>query len=315
MTPPPPPNVVNHGEYLLVTRTVVVPAGPRPELWLIRPEGDNSHRIAMGTPEGPISPVRYNISGVWSHDGRVVHVIKGCDSQLSDVRLISGATVPIVTMTNKTADFVWSPDDATVAYWRFTGVDFICEQNSIDDTRDLLWMHADGVGKGVLRHDTHGLKPTAWWPNGSSVLAVKDDIWYSITVPGGAISVLQIDTPLLKLSPDGSRYAFLDQGHVRVCAVDCVLTLDLGAGNDFAWSPNGVAIAVSGATLRIVNPNNAASYTLYAAAVTKPSWSPQSNRIAFLKAPGSVYVAHAVPGGTVWPVVGTSNASNVQWQP
>jgi Tol biopolymer transport system component len=312
-----------HGRYLLALNHVSMPDDvSQPQALLLQPDGSGSHVIASGTAVGPLSPPNYNLAAVWARNGAKVHIIKGCDSRLSNVSALGGAEVPTVSMTNKDQGFLWSPDDTKIAYWHFTGVDEICEQNSVDDTVDLMVMNADGSNKRVLIHGLSkgDLTLQGWRPDGQALIAEFGNSWQTVNVSNGsAVGILGLPgtATRVEFSPGGTMIGYLNGGHAWVRAVLGALPSDLGAATDFAWKPDSTGMALLGSTLRVVNLGvSTTTTTVYAGAAAKATWSPDGLRIAFLKSytAGKVFVV-AATGGTVTVVPGPAAVTDVQWQP
>ena len=307
---------VIHGEYLLFVKNVDTPDYTRPEAWVVRPDGTGLRKVVEGWEIGGPSPPGRNLETVvWSHDGGSIHVVKGCDSRLSDIVVGSWGEKPLITMGEKAASFVWSPDDGNIAYYRFTGSDVICMQNSTDDTHDLMAMKGDGSAQTVVVHNAVGY--TEWWGHGFTILVRDGAAWSLVSIVDGASTPLVSGVSAVRLSPDGSLVAFIDAGHVKVRATSGGLgkLRDLGAGGHFAWSPDGKSIAVAGGFLKVFSTSTWTSSTPYALPASKPTWSPNSLKIAFITHTGGVSVL-SVKGGPVTPVPGVSGVNrDLQWQP
>jgi Tol biopolymer transport system component len=286
----------------------------QPQLWVIRPTGTGARKIAEGQAHGPLSPPNYNLDGVWSHDGSMVHVMKGCDSRLSNIAVHSWVETPVVNMGNKAAEFVWSPDDTKVAYFNYTNVQaVICMQGTIPTTHDLMVMNADGSARTVVLHNTDWYPYS--WPGASSVLLRDNPVWALMSIPGGAVTSLGISGWPAALSPDGASVAYISSGHVWVRAVTGGPVSDYGPGKDFAWSPDGESIAVTGTTLRVVTVATAASTTLYAHSTSLPTWSPDSTRVAFVKDHTDIYVQSITAANPKLVASGNEYIGDMQWQP
>jgi Tol biopolymer transport system component len=90
---------------------------------------------------------------------------------------------------------------------------------------------------------------------------------------------------------------------------------DYGPGSDFAWSPDGESIAVTGTTLRVVTVATAASTTLYAHPTSLPTWSPDSMRVAFVKDHTDIYVQSITAANPKLVASGEEYIGDMQWQP
>ncbi len=281
----------------------------------MKPDGSGARKIAEGVAVGPLSPPRYNLDALWSHDGSVVHIMTGCTPKLSDVPVAGGAAVPKAAMTDHDAGFLWSPNDSQIVYWHFTGADVICEQNGFTMASNLMVMNANGSGKKVVRPNIPwGFRVESWMAGGTALFAWNNGPWVKVAMANGAVTPIGLNTSLAKLSPNGLRVAYWSGGHVYVRLTSGGIAKDLGAGSSFAWRPNSSSVAVCGGTLRVVNVSTGVGATVYPFATLKPTWSPDGQRIAFVKSSGGIFVVGA-GGGTVTPVPGASTAGDVQWQP
>jgi hypothetical protein len=326
-TPTPKPFV--HGEYLLFIRLVTFRAGGfQPQLWVVRPDGSGLRMLAEGH-KATISPNAYDLAAVWSHDGTKIHVVRDCDSKLSDIRVSDWVETPIVTMGDKAADFVWSSDDSEIAYWLYTAADHICAQNSIDDTRDLMIMTSAGASQTAVSHNIGELRATSWWPTERSLLARDSGSLSRVSLPGGSATAMGITNvkwyPPAAVSPDGMRVAYMGtDDHVRTRAVAGGVIRDLGLGTGFAWSPDSTSLAVTGSTLRKCVAATGVCSGLYGSPTTLPTWSPNGANIAFVNTTTGQVLVIGASGGPVTPVPGalgftqTSYAfvrETLQWQP
>ena len=121
-TPGPTPAGV---QYLLYDSYESLPDDvSAPQALLIKPDGTGAHVIVQTAGLGPLSPPRYYLDAVWSHDGSVIHITTypgACVPHLSDLPIAGGPLVPKVTMTNHDWKFLWSPNDSQIAYRAFPG--------------------------------------------------------------------------------------------------------------------------------------------------------------------------------------------------
>jgi hypothetical protein len=311
---------LTHGEYLLVRKSISLPNDQfRAELWLTRPNGTGSRKIAEGYTTGVLSPPAYNLDGVWSHDGSVVHVMTGCDSQLSDVPVTGGAAVATASMTNKDAGFVWSPDDSKIAYWHFTGGDVICAQNGLTMARDLMVMNADGTGKTVVRQNIPwGTFTLQSWINSNYLLARYENDWVKIAVADGTLTHLNLpaDAPTAKVSPDQKRIAYhRSNGHIYVRATNGGVAVDRGTGTYFEWSPDSKLLAIGGVSLKVAGALTSDVTNIYNFSSEKLTWSPDSKYIAIRKTAGGGIFYIAAAGGPANYVPDTMTCYDVKWQP
>ncbi len=117
-----------------------------------------------------------------------------------------------------------------------------------------------------------------------------------------------------RVSPDGSHIAYLKGGDLHVRGIDGSGDKDFGPATDFAWRPDSGALAVFSGHLAVVNAGSGVVTVVCSYNGSKPSWSPDGSRIAFIRSTGGIYVVGA-SGGTVKAMPGTSKATYVQWQP
>jgi dipeptidyl aminopeptidase/acylaminoacyl peptidase len=307
-----------HGAYLLYETSVSFPDNSaQPQAWVVKPDGTASQMIAEGLRAGPLSPPRYNLDSVWAQTGSRIHLMKDCDSKLSDVAVGTWSTVAGPAMTDKDAGFIWSKDDKRVAYWHFTGQDVICEQNGFTMARDLIVMSTDGTSKTILVHGFgDSWSATAWTPDGTRLLVRNSSgNWLTINSTTGAMAPLGFSGTSAKISPDGTRIAYLSGGHAYARSLGGGIAKDLGAATDFAWRPDGAALALSGTTLKVVNATTATSVTIFNFSTKSPTWSPDGTKIAFIKSAGGGVLVIPAAGGSVTVIPGTSRATFVGWQP
>jgi dipeptidyl aminopeptidase/acylaminoacyl peptidase len=319
-----------HGQYLLFDSYKTLPGdSSQPQEWVIKPDGTGSKMIAQTAALGPMSPPRFYLDGVWSHNGAVVHLTKypgACVPHLSDLPIVGGPEVPKATVTNHDWNFLWSPNDSQVVYLHFNPQDEICEQNGDTMERDLAIMNANGSGKRTIRTNIPYMV-TGWLPNASALVGVNDaGAYFKVSLTDGSTTSLGFtadgvpDTISLhgreaKVSPNGSYIAYVKGGHLHVRAMSGATDKDLGAANDFSWRPDSASLAVCSGHLAVVNASTGVANVIYNFAVSKPTWSPDGSRIAFVKTSGGgIYVVGA-SGGVVKPMPGTSKAREVYWQP
>jgi hypothetical protein len=296
-----------HGEYLLVLKRVQFADGSiQAQLWVVRPDGTGLKELVAGHKQ-LVDPTDYDLAAVWSHDGTKIHVVRDCDSKISDFKVGTWSQKPIATMGNKAADFVWSPDDSQIAYWRYTSESVIC--GGSDYPNDLMVMKADTSGKTVIRPNTGYLRLVSYWPTGGALVANTDNSWYKVDVPGGALTPLDIQgVAAPKISPDGFKVAYgSTSGHVLIRDVLGGALTDLGAGDEYEWSPDSASVAVAGGgTLQMCDAANGGCSTIYSRSATHLTFSPDGRRIAFVDWPtGQVYVVNS-DGTGLAPVPGVS---------
>jgi hypothetical protein len=322
--PTPAPTLV-HGRYLLVIDRGADSAQTyKRTAMLIRPDGSDSRVLSSGTPTGLYQPYD-DLWAVWSHNATTIHLIRGCSPKLYDASVLGGSAVLKATMTDKDQGFVWSPNEAKIAYWHYTGVNVWCMQNSVDDTVSLMVMNANGSNKKVLypgAHMDNGLVLQGWTPDGTKLVVKFSTGWKTVDASTGAqVGILGAPTTASKVefSPDGQKIGYVNAGHAWVRPLLAVFATDLGEATDFAWKPDSSGMAVIGNTLRVSTFFPVATTTVYAGATRKATWSPDGAQLAFLKAGnpwmgGKVYVV-AATGGTAVAVPGPSNVNEVYWQP
>jgi Tol biopolymer transport system component len=321
-TLPPPaismPPLYTHGAYLLWTVSVPGPSDSyTPQAWLIKPDGSGARKVTDGASVGPYSPPPVNLDVSWSHDGSTIHVILWpmCHATIYDQPVSVGPATLKATMTIKDWYFTWSPTDSKIVYWHFSGADQVCEMNSIDGIHDLAIMTASGGSQTTIKANV-SYRVTDWLPNGSALIANGDNGgWYRVSPVDGSAVSLGVTAGSLKVSPDGTKIAFMVGSTLYVRALSGGASHSLGAATDYAWRPDGAALAVSAGTLKVVNATTFASTTVYPFATKSPSWSPDGTKIAFVKTSTSSILVATVATLAVTPVGGTSGAKSVSWQP
>jgi hypothetical protein len=312
------PPLYSHGMYLLWTKTV---AGPNytstPQAWLVKPDGTGLRLAAQGSTVGPYSPPPVNLDVVWSHDGSTIHVIHWpqCLAMIYDQPVGGGTPTLRATMTIKDWHFVWSPTDGKISYWHFSGQDIVCEQNSVDDIHDLMLMTAGGTQKITVKAHVN-YQVTEWVPDGSGAIARDDNsAWYRVNLYDGSAVALGVTASKLRISPDGTKIAWINNGTLYMRALSSVTVKNLGSAEDFAWRPDGGALALSSGTLKVVSATTYYTTTIYSFGTTSPSWSPDGTKIAFVKPSTYSVLVATVSTHAVVPVSGTYGATKVSWEP
>jgi Tol biopolymer transport system component len=309
-------------EILIPLEDIGLPA-TQPQLWLAEPDGTGVRKIFDGDLNGPLSPKRHNLDAVWAQDGSVIHITEYpdlCVPHLYDMSPTGGVPVARSVATNKDMQFVWSPDDSQIAYFHFTSEDFICEQNGSEVmTHSLMVMNADGSGPRVVKANAW-YEVTAWWPDGSALMAINPDTkrWYKVSLADGSASYLGVVGTYAEVSPNGAYIAYVHSGSLHVKTVEGGSDRNLGAQQPFAWSPTGSSLAVGGAQIWLVNPATGIGKVVYSGAASELTWSPDGTQIAFLHALGSgrVEIKVLIPKvGTIVTIPGVSSAISLDWEP
>jgi hypothetical protein len=307
-----------HGQYLLYDTDKSLPGDvSQPQEWVVKPDGSGARLVAEGIAVGPLSPPRFNLDAVWSHNGLILHLARyqdACTPHLSDVPASGGTETPKVTMTNHDGYFLWSPDDTRIAY-RHYHEDTICEQNGLSMINDLIVMNADGSGKHIIRTNIP-YQVTAWLPDGSGFVAHNDaGAWFKVNGIDGSTTPLGVTAGRLEVSPDGSKIAYQNGAHLYARNFSGGPVRDMGVHQDFAWAPTGPVLAIcTSSQLSSQSANSGVGLILYSGGCTSPSWSPDGKTIAFHKSTGWIAVVSST-GGAATNVATTSKAIEVDWQP
>ena len=118
-----------------------------------------------------------------------------------------------------------------------------------------------------------------------------------------------------KVSPDGSHIAYLKGGrparprHRAAAATRTWARQAISPGD-----PTASSLAVFSGHLAVVNASSGVVTVVCSYNGSKPSWSPDGSKIAFIRSTGGIFVVGA-SGGTVKAMPGTSKATYVEWQP
>ena len=308
---------IAHGVNLLYDGSKAGTGGAdQPQLWLIKPDGTGAKLIASGYMDGPYSPNRFNIDGVFSHNGQVLHILRypACIPHLVDMPSLGGAETAKVTLTTHDGYFLWSPDDKKIVY-RHYHEDEICEQNGLSMINDLVIMNADGSGKKTIRVDIP-YQVTAWLPDGSGLLAVNpSNVWMKVSLTDGVFTSIGIVADRADVSPDGTQIAYLKAGHLWVRKMSGGASQDFGAAQSWAWAPTTPTLAIFTATnMTVRSSNTGVGQIVYSGSGSSLTWSPDGKKIAFRKSTGGLFVIPA-DGATITAMPGTSHAGMVDWQP
>ena len=301
--PKPTPTPIR-GQYLLYKSGRTLSTGVfEDDLSVVKSDGTGAKILVTGPEVGHYSPPRYNIAGAWSADGSTVHTMKWvtvgsdiCTAQLSNVSVDTGAATPIsVTLTNRDVDFVWSSNDAQIAFdrWRY-------EQCAMDapsdwDHHDIMIMNADGTGLRTLAVDSR-VVVTGWLPNGSALIGRNKDtnnlVRVNVTTGASSPLVPHTTTQDANVAHDGSKIAYIKADRLHVANANGTGDVDMGTAGATEshplWAPsctqlvlhtlsqfNGVPIQETGLFTPPTTPG-----TEVAVNATALSWSPDSQWLA-----------------------------------
>ncbi len=139
-------------------------------------------------------------------------------------------------------------------------------------------------------------------------------VWLKVSLTDGVYTSLGITATRAEISPNGSKIAYLKSGHLYVRNLSGGAIRDFGAATDFAWSPSSATLAIFSSHLTMQSATTGVGMIIYAGTGSKPTWSPDGSKIAFIKSTGGIFVVGST-GGAVTAIPGTSKASEVHWQP
>jgi Tol biopolymer transport system component len=316
----------------------------KPQLWVVKSDGSDRHMLFAGAVEGPYTPLRLDLQGLWSNDGSVIHVVKYspgpsnptlCMPSITNVPIDGGPSIPVaVSLTNHDDGFVWSPDGTRIVYRHWAQAN--CTDSMGPGHNDVVVMNADGSDPHTIATGVTYLV-TSWTPDGTALMGedmTGRPVRVSLsdghpTVFGPAAAAQGV------VSPDGSRIAYLDPAarHLLVVGSDgtSIGSVDMGAASADAiygpvWSPDGSAITLGRMTtsagvttarvlvMRPPSPTATVAYVPGSYIIGTFGWSPDGIWIAFGHHGGSIVVVKA-DGSAPTTLPGTSGAQVQSWQP
>jgi Tol biopolymer transport system component len=224
-------------------------------------------------------------------------------------------------------------------------------QSSRDGNYEIYSISPDGTGLTRLTNEpTEDIFP-AWSPDGSRIAFTRCqpgesspcDVWAMDAEGAGPVNLTNdpANDGEPAWSPDGTRIAFIsDRGGItQIFVMEAdgtgVRQVSRGGGTHPAWSPDGTLIAFSGAdpgapgAVSVVSVDGTDERTIFtdeagvADVLRAGSWSPDGNRILFLRGPSTVAPDRSVAG--IWSIgadgaglarlLPSRDASDVSWSP
>ena len=294
------------------------------ELYTVRPDGTNAHRLTQHAPQIWDRPA-------WSPDGRSIAAVNGIDRSVLRVGVESRRVTLLAHPLFATSGFGWSPDGRRFVYSADTG------------NGDIWTAYVDGTRRRRLTSGSAYDFAPAWSPNGRYIAFTR-------THGKNEIEIMRADGKGLHAigrgshpswSPDGRRLAFeVLSGNGRTTLATAGLdgrsrrTLVSDRSCDLeapAWSRTGriafLADCDRGGRIDAVNASGRNRRTLLPSvspyATTPVSWSPDGKRFTYA-AQGTLRIADlkgrsrpvfALPAGgdgaPAWSADGTRLAATV----
>lgn len=278
---------------------------------------------APTAPPSPLSGVRLlgasgNTQPVWSQDGSLVFII-GPNGQLTSYP--SGGGVGTQLAASGVTQVAAGPDGP--AYLAGTNVTYDGKTTSVPGVTSIGFEDAPsgealmavagtkvtpvgGTSTITLKATPEG--PVQFSPNGADLVYVASDGLHLVALPSGADQVIGAATGLGAWSPDGTQYAFTNQGALSVLAVaatSATAVVGISGVSSLSWTNNGLVLTDAAGVQAMTSPTGKATTLAPASAGdTDVSGSPAAAQISYVQG-GNAYV------GTVDTSSALAAASNV----
>jgi hypothetical protein len=264
-------------------------------------------RFALGrrTPPGCVC----NSMPAWSPDGeRIAFVSIG-----AGLFVVNSDGTRFRRVTDEARYFAWAPNGASFAVAQEGAL--VVLNGDGGRTRKIGPSPSDPVS------GASGAPPFAWSPDGTHLAYRASTNGHVLVVPatGGLLVDLgessDIETP--QWSPDSRRIAFVrrvgEQDHVFVAAASGGGRIDLGAGAQPAWAPDGSAIAlIREEGIYVAAPDGSRISQIAPGTFDFMEWSPDARWVAYSAADKGLWIRH--PDGAAPRKLG-EGTYGIYWSP
>ena len=247
----------------------------------------------------PFSGTGQYTEHVWSPDGQEVAYVHAPRFLTSDiwVKVVHEEIVPIRITSNKADDESpsWAPDGKMIAFQSYRTINW-----------DIWLIKPDGSSPAVpFTTDSAHDKTPVWSPDGANIAFLSNrggsyDIWVKLskgTEPPRQIT----NTPGLEAnvqwSSDGQRIAYFDKRRSK----SSIFVQDISGGNSeiqlitseeihsYDWSPNGNFLLYQAGDFIAGRRSDGTEEEIQIAEGKEPIWSPDGQKIAYVKFDGERY--------------------------